>query len=249
MTGCNGMEGRIHSFESCGTLDGPGIRYVIFMQGCPLRCKYCHNADTWTLNGGIKKDVDQIMKDILSYKPYMVSSGGGVTVSGGEPLLQIPFLIELFKNCKAYGIHTCIDTSGYVDITKELDILLQYTDLILLDIKHMDDEEHKKLTGVSNFKTLEFAKHLERLGKQMWIRHVIIKGITDDINENLRLALFLKDFHNVEKVELLPYHSLGEYKWTNLGLHCQLNESNSPDKEQLQKLVELFNEKGIKAIY
>lgn len=239
---------KIHSTESFGTVDGPGIRYVIFTQGCPFRCRYCHNPDTWNANEGNTASVDDLMKEILSYKSYMQFSKGGVTVSGGEPLLHIPFLIELFKRCKEEGIHTAIDTCGHVDLTSELEELLKYTDLVLLDIKHIDDEMHTQLTGKSNFKTLEFAKYLNEKKIPAWIRYVVVDNFTEDVRWAELLADFVATLSNVEKVELLPYHELGKYKWETLGLKYTLNDVIPPSKETLEKIKNVFVSHGINVV-
>lgn len=205
------LKGRIHSFESLGAVDGPGIRYVIFMQGCPLRCKYCHNRDTREYSSGTKYTVDEIVRKIKRYVSYM-GEDGGVTVTGGEPLLQIDFVIELFKRLKELNIHTCLDTSGFVQIDK-LKNLLDYTDLVLLDIKHMDNEAHQDLIGVGNEKIKLFAKHLSDKGIPMWIRHVLVPGITDSEEHLKSLKEFIATLKTVQKVEVLGYHTLGVHKW------------------------------------
>ena len=174
------MEGKIHSTESFGTVDGPGIRFVVFMQGCPLRCKYCHNRDTWDVNAGTTISSHELIKKILRDKPYFSSSGGGVTVSGGEPLLQAEFVTELFKELKSIGIHTCLDTSGNLPITSQIKELLQYTDLVLLDIKHINSEKCQELTGLTNDHELSFAKYLSSHNIPVWIRQVLVPGYTDD---------------------------------------------------------------------
>ena len=184
---------KVHSIESFGTVDGPGIRFVLFLQGCNLQCKYCHNRDTWDINGGEYKSLDEIVEKIKKYKNYIIPSGGGITVTGGEPLLQVKFLIELFKKVKQEGITTCIDTSGMVNITTDIKELLQYTDLVLLDIKHIDDEKCKQLAGTSNKKELEFAKYLSENNIKMWIRQVIVPGYTDDEKDLIKLKEFLKE--------------------------------------------------------
>ena len=181
---------RVHSFESFGTVDGPGIRYVLFLQGCNLRCKYCHNRDTWDINGGSLKSLDEIFEKIMKYKNY-ICRGGGVTVTGGEPLLQFEFLIELFRKLKKEKIHTCIDTSGMVTIKEEMKELIDLTDLFLLDIKHIDSEKCKELVGVPNDKELNFARYLSDCGKHMWIRQVLIPGITDNKKDLIKLKEFL----------------------------------------------------------
>ena len=217
------MKGRIHSFDSFGTLDGPGIRFLVFMQGCPLRCKYCHNRDTWSCDYGNWYTADEVLEKALKYKNYMNYSNGGITVTGGEALMQIDFLIELFSKAKEHGIHTCLDTSGYVAIEK-IKPLLPYTDLILLDIKHMDDETHQWLTGVSNKTVLRLAKYLSDVNQPVWIRHVLIPGITDDITHLNEFGKFLATLKNVEKLELLPYSNIGKFKWEQLGEYYELND-------------------------
>ena len=209
------ITGRIHSFESFSTLDGPGVRYVVFLQGCPLRCKYCHNRDTRDPNLGEVYTVDEVVERIIHYKEYM-GKKGGVTVSGGEPLLQIDFVIELFKKLKEYGIHTALDTAGFIDINKLKD-LLKYTDLVILDLKEMDNDVHKDLIGVSNEKVLKFAKHLSDNNVPMWIRHVLVPGITDVYEHLNKLKEFIQTLKSVEKVEVLGYHWLGKEKWELLG--------------------------------
>ena len=214
---------RIHSIESFGTVDGPGIRFVIFMQGCALKCKYCHNRDTWNVNGGNLISIDDLLDKIERYKSYILPSGGGVTVTGGEPLLQVKFLINLFKELKKRDIPTAIDTSGMFDITDEIKELLSYTDLVLLDIKHINDEKCKDLVGFSNKKELAFARYLSDNNIPVWIRQVIIHGITDDEEDLLALKRFINSLNNVKKIELMPYHELGKFKWENLGFNYELD--------------------------
>ncbi len=209
------IKARVHSFESFSTLDGPGVRYVIFLQGCPLRCKYCHNRDTRDASLGEVYTVDEIVKKILNYKEYM-GDKGGVTVSGGEPLLQLEFVTELFKRLKKMGIHTTLDTSGFIE-TSKLNDLLKYTDLVLLDLKQMDNDVHKELIGVSNEKVLQFAKHLSDNNVPMWIRHVLVPGITDSEKHLKDLKKFIQTLKSVEKVEVLGYHWLGKEKWELMG--------------------------------
>lgn len=231
---------KIHSFESFGTVDGPGIRYVIFMQGCHLKCKYCHNRDTWDMNGGYYSSLDEIIKKIDNYKNYIMPNGG-VTVTGGEPLLQVHFLIELFKKLKDKNIHTCIDTSGMVDITEDIKELLSYTDLVLLDIKHIDPIKCKDLVGFSNEKELNFARYLSDNGIDMWIRQVLIPGYTDDENDLKKLKSFIDSLNTVKKVEVLPYHNMGEYKWKKLGLKYELANVETPTEEELKKAKQILN--------
>jgi len=207
--------GKIHSLETFGAVDGPGIRFVIFMQGCSLRCKYCHNRDSWNLNAGTKFSADELFQKIKRYKKYFTDSGG-VTVTGGEPLLQAKFLVELFRLLKQEGFHTALDTAGIVSINKDIKELLTLTDLVLLDIKHIDDEKCKDLIGSSNKLGLEFGKYLSEAGIPVWIRQVIIPGITDDEKDLLALKDYISSLKTVEKVELLAFHQLGAHKWKEL---------------------------------
>lgn len=213
---------RIHSFESFGAVDGPGIRFVIFMQGCSLKCKYCQNRDTWDVHGGMEYTSDELIAKISRYKNYFAVSGGGVTVSGGEPLLQMPFLIELFTKLKALGIHTAIDTSGSFSITEDMKKLINLTDLFLLDIKCINDEICKDLTGVSNQRELEFARYLSKNNKDIWIRQVLVPGYTDKEEDLKKLKEFISELNTVRKVEILPYHDLGKFKWSELGCKYEL---------------------------
>ena len=232
---------KIHSTESFGTVDGPGIRFVLFLQGCHLKCKYCHNRDTWDINGGENKSLDDILAKIKKYKNYIIQSGGGVTVTGGEPLLQVVFLNELFKQLKKEEINTCIDTSGMVAITQDIKKVLKLTDLVLLDIKHIDDEKCKELVGFSNKKELEFAKYLSDNNIKMWIRQVIIPGITDDEQDLIRLRDFIKTLKTVEKVQFLPYHTMGKYKWEKLGLKYELENIRDAKPKDIDRVNRIFN--------
>lgn len=229
------MEGKIHSTESFGTVDGPGIRFVVFMQGCPLRCKYCHNRDTWDVNAGTTISSHELIKKILRDKPYFSSSGGGVTVSGGEPLLQAEFVTELFKELKSIGIHTCLDTSGNLPITSQIKELLQYTDLVLLDIKHINSEKCQELTGLTNDHELSFAKYLSSHNIPIWIRQVLVPGYTDDRFDLKRLKEFIDSLPNVENIEILPYHDLGKYKWEEMGLEYPLKNIQAPTDKEIQE--------------
>ncbi|WP_368993776.1 pyruvate formate-lyase-activating protein [Caldifermentibacillus hisashii] len=240
------VTGRIHSVESFGAVDGPGLRYVIFTQGCLLRCQYCHNADTWKIGNGKEMTVQEIMDDVLSYLPFFEASGGGITVSGGEPLLQMDFLIELFKECKKHGIHTTIDSSGgpfnrRPNFMEKLDELLQYTDLILLDLKHIDSEKHKFITGMTNEHILDFAQYLSEKNIPVWIRHVLVPTLSDFDEDLLRLADFIKTLNNVEKIEVLPYHKLGVYKWESLGLEYKLKDVEPPSQERVENAKRILN--------
>ena len=212
---------KVHSIETFGAVDGPGIRFVLFLQGCHLQCKYCHNRDTWDINGGSYKSLDELFDKIIRYKNYIFPNGG-VTVTGGEPLLQAKFILELFEKLKKEGIHTCIDTSGIIALTDDIKEVLKFTDLVLLDIKHIDNEKCKELVGKSNKLELEFAKYLSDNNIPIWIRQVLIPGYTDDEQDLLKLKEFISSLKTVEKVELLPYHSIGEFKWKKLGLKYPL---------------------------
>lgn len=231
---------RIHSIESFGTVDGPGIRFVIFMQGCALKCKYCHNRDTWDIHGGTLISVDELLDKIERYKTYILPSGGGVTVTGGEPLLQAKFLISLFKELKKRKIPTAIDTSGMVDITEDIKELLSLTDLVLLDIKHINDEKCKDLVGFSNKKELEFARYLSDNNIPVWIRQVIVPGITDNEEDLIELKEFIASLSNVKKVELMPYHELGKFKWENLGLKYELENIPSATSEDISRVKKIL---------
>lgn len=233
------MEGGIHSFESLGAVDGPGVRFVVFMQGCSLKCKYCQNRDTWDLHGGTTYSVEELIEKILRYKNYIMPNGG-VTISGGEPLLQTKFLIELFTELKKYNIHTCIDTSGSFDLTSDIKKLIDLTDLFLLDIKCINDEKAKELTGVSNKKELAFAEYLSSIGKTMWIRQVLVPGITDDKQDLLALKDFISTLKTVEKVEILPYHDLGKFKWEKLGCKYELEGYRTANNDDVKRAKEIL---------
>ncbi len=216
------MKGYVHSIDSFGTIDGPGIRMVVFMQGCPLRCAYCHNPDTWQTNVGNQMSTDDVIKKYESIKEYAT---GGITVTGGEPLLQIEFITELFKKCKEKNIHTCLDTSGitYSENNKSVfDELMTVTNLILLDIKHIDNEEHKKLTGLGNENILKFAKYLSDVKTDVWIRHVVIEGITLNEAFLLQLGAFLASLKNIKALDIIPYHTMAIDKYKNLDLEYPL---------------------------
>ena len=231
---------RIHSFETLGAVDGPGIRFVLFLQGCSLKCKYCHNRDTWDMTLGEEKTLEEIIEKVKRYKTYMNLSGGGVTVTGGEPLLQVKFLIEFFKRLKEEKINTCIDTSGMFNITEDIKEVLKYTDLVLLDIKHIDDEKCKDLVGFSNKKELEFARYLSENNKKMWIRQVLVPGYTDDEKDLVKLKEFLATLKTVEKVQILKYHSMGKYKWEKLGQKYELEgvrDATLEDEERAKKIL------------
>lgn len=219
------LKARIHSFESFGTVDGPGIRFVVFMQGCTLKCKYCHNRDTWDLCGGSEYTLEEVLTRIEKYKNYFIPSGGGVTFSGGEPLLQLKFLLEIIPILKRDGIHVAIDTSGNFNLTEDIKKVIDLSDLFLLDIKCINDEICKDLTGVSNKKELAFAKYLSDINKSMWIRQVLVPEITDREKDLLNLKNFINRLNSVEKVEILPYHDMGKFKWEKLGFKYPLENT------------------------
>ena len=232
------MQGRVHSIETFGSVDGPGVRFVAFLQGCHLRCKYCHNPDTWDMKAqGVQvMDAETLLNKALRYKTYW-GNEGGITISGGEPLLQIDFLIELFTLAKQKGVHTCIDTAGQ-PFTREEPFygkflkLMEVTDLLLLDMKNIDRDGHKKLTGLYNDNILEMAKELDRMHKPVWVRHVLVPGWTDDEALLRRLAAFLRTLSNVEKIEVLPYHTLGTYKYKAMGMQEPLPGVPPADPEK-----------------
>lgn len=242
--------GRVHSFETLGTVDGPGIRFVVFMQGCMYRCLYCHNRDTWDTEAGMLYSVADVLEEIFSYLSFIDSSHGGVTVTGGEPLLQREFVRVLFKLLRQRDIHTCLDTNGYVtdhQYDLELEKLLDCTSLILLDIKHIDEQKHLALTKVSNRHTLKFAEYLHQKKQPVWIRHVVVPGYTDDLDDVRRLAEFIAPMDNVEKVELLPYHKLGAHKWAAYGDPYLLEKVEPPSRESMEAIKAVFRECGVEA--
>lgn len=239
------VQGKLHSVETFGTLDGPGLRYVLFLQGCSLRCRYCHNPDSWNLNGGKLVESETIVKDILSYRHFI--SKGGVTLSGGEPLLQPDFALDLINRLKKEGLHTALDTAGSVplEIAKPV---LDAVDLVLLDIKSLDDKQSFSLTGMGNANTLSQLSYLQTIAKKTWIRHVLVPGWTLDTARLTRLASFLKNFSAVELVELLPYHSMGRYKWEQLKLTYTLTDVPEPSEKELLEARSIFEEQGLKVL-
>ena len=237
------LTGNIHSYESFGTVDGPGIRFVIFSQGCMLRCQYCHNPDTWTTNETkITVTPQELLQEVLKYKVYF-QKRGGVTFSGGEPLLQAPFVKEFFQLCKKEKIHTTLDTSGNF-LNPEVKELLDYTDLVLLDIKTMNPDLHLKLTGVKLEHSLKFLDYMQTIGKACWIRQVVVPGLTDQEGDLKALARHLEKYAVVEKVELLPYHSLGAYKYQALQLNYPLEGVPDMGKERMEELRNIFKKGG-----
>lgn len=240
----NQVLGNIHSVESFGSADGPGVRYIVFLKGCNMRCKYCHNPDTWDMACGQQLSAEEVLQKALRYKAYW-RNNGGITVSGGEALLQIDFVTELFRLAKEKGVNTCLDTSGNPftrddPFYSKFEELMQMTDLFMLDLKHMDEEAHRKLTGQSNANILDMARCLSDHGKAMWIRHVLVPEITDDEEQLKKLRAFVDTLDTVEKVEILPYHTLGVFKWKELGIPYGLEGVNPPTAEQVQKAKEIL---------
>lgn len=239
--------GHIHSTESFGTVDGPGVRYVVFFQGCPLRCKYCHNPDTWEFRKGREVTAEELMEEYDSYKEFLKS--GGITATGGEPLAQPEFLAEFFSLAKSRGVHTCLDTSAGVynpENHAAIDEVLKYTDLVMLDIKHIDPEEHKKLTGFDNRNILAFAEHIRDLGIPVWIRHVVVPGITNDRDELFRLGEYLSSLKNLKALDVLPYHDMAKPKYKELGIEYPLADVPPLSKEEAVKAKDIIME-GIKS--
>lgn len=250
MKGIRGMEmkkeeltGKIHSFESCGTVDGPGIRFVVFLQGCPLRCQYCHNADTWDPKEGKSYTVQQLLREIVKYKSYMRFSGGGVTLTGGEPLLQAEFVKEVFEACRENNIHTALDTSGFIFHEKTREVL-SAADLVLLDIKNFNPRRYQEVTGVPLSPTLEFLSYTREKRIPVWIRYVLVPGLTDNLVDIEAMAEYLRDYDNVEKIELLPFHKMGEFKWKERGLTYRLQEVEEPGKELTERVKTILLTSG-----
>ncbi|QJD87738.1 pyruvate formate-lyase-activating protein [Cohnella herbarum] len=236
------MKGRIHSIDSFGTVDGPGIRFVLFMQGCALQCQFCHNPDTWDTGAGRAVTVEEILREIEPYLPYYRRSGGGITVTGGEPTLQAGFVAELFSECKRrWGLHTTLDSSGFCEVS-HAKALLDVTDLVLLDLKQMNPEKHERLTSRDNERILKFAAYLSERNTPMWIRHVLIPGITDDGNDLRALGSFVEGLRGVEKLELLPYHRMGVYKWQQLGKDYPLEGVPTPTEREIERAYRLIEE-------
>ena len=235
---------RIHSMETFGSVDGPGVRFVLFLQGCRMRCRYCHNPDSWKLDAGEEKTAQEILDFALRYKSYW-GKDGGITVSGGEPLLQLDFLIEFFKLCKEQGIHTTIDTAAgpfcrEAPFFSKFEELMRYTDLLMVDIKEIDADKHLDLTKVALDNILDCLKYLDEIKKPVWIRHVLVDGYTDDDGEILRLKDFVETLSNVRKIEVLPYHSFGMYKWDSLGLKYSLSEVEPPSAERVTAVLKML---------
>ena len=230
--------GRVHSVETFGSVDGPGIRFLIFLKGCSMRCRYCHNPDTWDPATNDLRTTDELLAQAVRYRSYW-GREGGITVSGGEALLQIDFLTELFRKAKAMGINTCLDTAGQPFTHREhffskFAELMKYTDLVLLDLKQIDDAKHRNLTGHSNKNILDCARYLSDIGKPVWVRHVLVPGLTDNDDDLHALRAFIDTLHNVKRVEVLPYHTMGTYKWEQLGIPYTLKGVSAPTEERIK---------------
>ena len=236
--------GRIHSIETFGTVDGPGVRFVVFFQGCPMRCLYCHNPDTWEIkNAKYELSAEELLEKMTRNLPFYRT--GGITATGGEPLIQIDFLTELFSLAKKNGIHTCLDTSGITfkdnaESIAKINTLLAVTDLVMLDIKHMDEEKHMALTSHSNASSIAFARYLNSIGKPMRIRYVLVPGYTDGKEDLESLGRLLSEFSNLEKLEILPYHELGKTKYERLGIEYPLAGIRVPDESDIERAEHLI---------
>jgi pyruvate formate lyase activating enzyme len=239
--------GYVHSTIPSGSVDGPGIRFVLFVSGCPLRCLYCHNPDTWDLKSGTWRSVNDVVAEIGKYAGFLKCTGG-LTVSGGGPLMQAKFVHEVMRRCKReYGLHTALDTTGL--LSKHLpDAWFDAVDMVLLDIKHIDPEKHKLLTSVPLQPVLDFARRLARMSKPVWIRHVLVPGYTDDYDDVEKLADFVAGLKNVERVEVLPFHKMGEYKWKELGFQYELGETPAPTEETVERVRHQFESRGLLAV-
>ncbi len=242
------MLGRVHSLESFGSADGPGVRFLVFLQGCAMRCRYCHNVDTWAMDGGTMMSADEILDKAERYRGYW-GEDGGITVSGGEALLQMDFVEELFSKAKQRGINTCLDTalqpfSPKAEYVEKFDRLMQSCDLVLADLKHIDPEGHRELTGHGNANILAALEHLDAIGEPVWIRHVLVPGITDEDALLERTAEFLSRLHNVERIEVLPYHTLGAYKWGELGMRYTLKGVEPPSAERVRNAERILRCEG-----
>ena len=241
------VDGYIHSIESLGTVDGPGVRFVIFTQGCPHRCLYCHNPDTWRLKGGKLVASGDLLDQIEQTSGFLKRAGGGVTISGGEPLVQPKFVASIFLGCKEMKLHTALDTTGYLG-TKVSDELLADIDLVLLDIKSFEPETYRRVCGVDLQPTLDFAQRLERLGRKMWIRFVLVPGLTDAPANVEGLADFVASLKMVERVEVAPFHKLGEFKWKELRMPYQLDKTEAPTPAAIARVHDIFKSRGLTVV-
>ncbi|MFI3243404.1 MAG: pyruvate formate-lyase-activating protein [Akkermansia sp.] len=240
--------GKIHSRLSAGTVDGPGIRYVVFFQGCPLRCRFCHNPDTWSTKGGEPTSVAELANDILKYRAFFKASGGGITLTGGEPLLQKPYVLELFRELKQHQLHLALDTSGFIDVDEALLEILSLVDLVMLDIKHIDGECHQRLTSVKNDKIKNFLALLNEKGIRTWVRYVLVAGVNDAPEYVQQYVDFVKQFSCVELVEILPYHEMGVHKWEQMKVPYTLSKENIPAAEIIARVNQQFRDHGVNTI-
>lgn len=243
----NAVLGKIHSIETFGSVDGPGIRFIVFLKGCAMRCRYCHNPDTWSAETTDLRTADQVLTQALRYRAYW-GKQGGITVSGGEALLQIDFVTQLFSKAKSMGIHTCLDTSMQPFTRRKpfftkFEELMRYTDLILLDIKHINAAQHQQLTGFTNDNILDCAQYLSAINKPVWIRHVLVPTITDNDKYLIALRQFIKTLKNVQRIEVLPYHALGVFKWKELGIPYTLENIEPPSKQRVQHAQDILEGK------
>lgn len=236
------MEGKIHSIETFGAVDGPGIRYVIFVQGCPLRCLFCHNPDSWNLKDGKTVCSEDLVKNILEYRNFIEK--GGVTISGGEPLFQPEFVSDILDLCRKNNLHTALDTAGSVPIEISKPVI-DKANMLLLDIKALGNEMCRTITGLSNKNTLDTLNYTREVNKPIWIRHVLLPGYSFTTDQLEELAEFLTAYPNIEKVELLPFHKMGEYKWEELGLPYKLYDTQPPSSEEYEKAVEIFRKHNL----
>lgn len=236
--------GFVHSYETTGTVDGPGIRFVLFLMGCKLRCLYCHNPDSWDLSAGKKVSVDEVMAQILPYAGFLRSCGGGVTISGGEPMVQQKFLAKILRRCKEAGLHTAVDTAGFLG-ARMTDEAMHDTDLFLLDVKAWDPGVYKYLTGVELQPTLDFARRLADNGRATWLRFVLVPGLNDKPEDVDGLASFSADLGNIDRVDVLPYHTMGEAKWRAMGMEYKLHGTPAPSPQLINRVQEQFRAHGL----
>ena len=228
------LKANIHSVETAGMVDGPGIRYIIFFQGCSLRCKYCHNPDTWKLGGGREMTIAELLTDVKKYRSYLRFSGGGVTITGGEPFVQAEFLISFLRALKEQNIHTAIDTSGFAG-EQNARAVLEHTDLMLLDLKSIDPKTYQHVAGVPIAPTLRTLEIAKEMGIATWIRFVLVPGLTDNFDHLIQMRKYLDDFDNIEKIEVMPFHKMGEYKWADLGMDYELTDTPPPERAELER--------------
>lgn len=245
--GASGLIGSVHSTITGGAVDGPGLRFVLFMSGCLMRCLYCHNPDTWNIANGTPRTVDNILSEVGKVSLFL-KAAGGITISGGEPLVQADFVHEVFARCKAeYGLHTALDTNGL--LARNLpDEWFDVVDLVLLDIKQIDPDKHRRLTSAPLEPVLDFAQRLARMGKPTWVRYVLVPGLTDDVDDVERLADYVATLKNVERVEILPFHKMGEYKWKEIGVPYELGDMLPPAPELVDRVRKQFEARGLLAV-